>query len=123
MKYSVNREERYTIFELHEENLNSLVAPTLKSEFTIFKNEGVKNFILNLKDVRYIDSSGLSSILTGKRLWQDTGGSFVMCNVQHSNVRKLIEISRLDSVLVILPTLEESIEYVFMSDIEQELNG
>ena len=46
MKYSVNREERYTIFELHEENLNSLIAPTLKSEFTIFKTEGVKNFIL-----------------------------------------------------------------------------
>ena len=123
MKYSVNREERYTIFELHEENLNSLIAPTLKSEFTIFKTEGVKNFILNLKDVQYIDSSGLSAILTAKRLWQDSGGTFVMCNVQHSNVRKLVEISRLDTVLVILPTLEESIEYVFMSDIQQELNG
>ncbi len=123
MKYSVNREERYTIFELHEENLNSLIAPTLKSEFTIFKTEGVKNFILNLKDVQYIDSSGLSAILTAKRLWQDSGGTFVMCNVQHSNVRKLVEISRLDTVLVILPTLEESIEYVFMSDIQHELNG
>ena len=123
MKYSVNREERYTVFELHEKNLNSLVAPTLKTEFTIFKNEGVKNFILNLKDVLYIDSSGLSSILTGKRLFQDTGGTFIMCNVQLSNVQKLIQISRLDAVLVILPTLEESIEYVFMSDIEHELNG
>jgi hypothetical protein len=36
-------------------------------------------------------------------------------------VKKLIEISRIDSVLTIIPTLEESIEYVFMEEMEREL--
>ena len=45
MKYSLNKEEKYTVFVLDEENLNSVLAPALKSEFIFCRNEGVKNLI------------------------------------------------------------------------------
>ena len=41
MKYSIDKKDKYAIFELQEENLNSLLAPKLKSELVIFANEGV----------------------------------------------------------------------------------
>ena len=122
MKYSVDKEEKYTIFSLHEDNLNSLIAPSLKAEFTIFKNEGIPNLIFNMQDVRYVDSSGLSAILTGERLWK-TDGSFIVTCIDHSNVKKLLEISKLIDVLTIIPTVQESIEYVFMEEVERELNS
>ncbi len=122
MKYQIDKQDRYAIFSLEEANLNSMIAPDLKSEFVFLKNEGVRNLILDLKDVQYIDSSGLSSILTGNRLWSDDG-SFVMTNINSDGVRKLIEISKLDTILTIIPTLDESIEYVFMKDIERDLNA
>ncbi|MBK7812464.1 MAG: STAS domain-containing protein [Saprospiraceae bacterium] len=122
MKYQIDKQDRYAIFSLEEANLNSMIAPDLKSEFVFLKNEGVRNLILDLKDVQYIDSSGLSSILTGNRLWSDDG-SFVMTNINSDGVRKLIEISKLDTILTIIPTLDESIEYVFMEDIERDLNA
>jgi len=46
-------------------------------------------------DVDYVDSSGLSSILTANRIWKDYG-SFVMTNVKSDSIHKLIEISKLD---------------------------
>ncbi|MBK8517563.1 MAG: STAS domain-containing protein [Saprospiraceae bacterium] len=122
MKFTLDKTERYTIFKLHEENLNSVLAPDLKSEFVFFSNEGIRNLILDLSDVKYVDSSGLSAILTANRLWKDHG-CFVLTGAQHPAVKKLIEISRLESILTIIPTSEEAIDYVFMEDIEKELTA
>ncbi len=121
MKYQVDKQDRYVVFTLEEANLNSVIAPLLKSEFVFLRNEGVRNLIFDLKEVDYIDSSGLSSILTANRLWKDHG-CFVLTNMNSDGVKKLIEISKLDTILTIIPTLDESIEYVFMEDIERDLN-
>ncbi|MDQ3141657.1 MAG: STAS domain-containing protein [Bacteroidota bacterium] len=120
MKYSIDKQDRYSVFSLEEANLNSVIAPQLKSEFIFLRSEGVRNLIFDLSHVDYIDSSGLSSILTANRIWKDYG-SFVMTNVQSANVNKLIEISKLDGILIIIPTLEESVEYVHMEDLERDL--
>ena len=121
MKYSIDKKDKYAVFQLGEENLNSLIAPKLKSEMVIFANEGVKNMVFDLSQVQYVDSSGLSAILTANRLWKPRG-SFVLTGIEHPSVKKLIEISRLDSVLTIIPTVEESVEFIFMEELERELN-
>jgi len=121
MKYQVDKQDRYAIFSLEEKNLNSLIAPQLKSEFVFLRNEGVRNLIFDMGDVDYVDSSGLSSILTANRIWKDYG-SFVMTNIKSDSIHKLIEISKLDGILTIIPTVEESVEYVFMEDLERDLS-
>ena len=121
MKYTVDQHENYSVFILEEENLNSVLAPDLKSKLVVLSNEGVKNLIFNLAHVKYVDSSGLSAILTANRLWKRLG-SFVLTGIDHPSVQKLIQISRLNTVLTIVPTLEESIEYVMMEVLERELN-
>lgn len=123
MKYSVDKKDRYCIFSLQEENLNSVLAPDLKSEFILQSNEGVPNMILDLSNVKFIDSSGLSSILTANRLWKSSGGSFVMTGVTQPAVKKLIEISRLETVLNIVPTVEESVDFVMMEELQRELQN
>lgn len=122
MKYSIEKDESYSILSLQEENLNSVVAPNLKSELVILSNEGVPNLILDLTNVRYVDSSGLSAILTANRLWKSIG-TFVLTGINHDNVRKLIEISRLDSVLTILPTVQESRDLVMLEELERSLKA
>ncbi len=121
MKYEIDKQDRYAIFSLEEPNLNSIIAPQLKSEFVFLRNEGVKNLIFNLEGVQYIDSSGLSSVLTANRLWKNYG-SFVLTNINSDSIKKLIEISKLDTILTIIPSLQESIDYVFMEDMERELD-
>ncbi len=120
MKYSVDKQERYTIFGLEEDNLNSVIAPVLKSEFVLMHNEGIPNMILDLTNVKYVDSSGLSSILTANRLWKENG-SFILTGIHHPSVKRLIEISRLDSILTIIPSIDESVDYILMEELEREL--
>ena len=73
MKFSIDKQEKYSLLKLEEETLNTMIAPQLKSEFVILRNEGVYNLILDLSEVQFADSSGLSSILTANRLWGDAG--------------------------------------------------
>jgi len=113
MKYTIDKQENFTVFEVGEDNLNSLIAPSLKSEFVILKNEGVKNLILSLAPVKYVDSSGLSAILTANRLWS-TSGIFVLTGIAHPSVKKLIDISRLATVVNVLPTVPQSKEFIDM---------
>jgi len=111
MKYSLEKKDQYAVFDLQEENLNSLIAPKLKSEFIFLRNEGVPNLILDLSDVKYVDSSGLSAILTANRLWQNDG-LFLIAGINHASVRKIIEISRLDTILSIEKEIADAVNKI-----------
>lgn len=122
MKFSLDKKDKYSVFKLQEENLNSLIAPNLKSEFIFLRNEGVKNLIFDLSETKYVDSSGLSSILTANRLWKGYG-SFLITGIEHPSIKKLIEISRLESILTIIPTISEAVDYVFMEELQREITS
>src|SRR5690554_3408896 len=122
MKYTIEKTDKYLLFQLHEDKLNSIVAPDLKTELVKFNAEGVKNIILDLKDVKYIDSSGLSSILVGNRLCENEAGMLVLTGVSE-HAMKLIKISHLDNILHLMPTTEESIDAIFMNELEQNLRS
>jgi anti-anti-sigma factor len=121
MEYKIKTEERYTVFSLQEENFNSLIAPDVKSELVLLADKDAKNLIMDLSEVQYVDSSGLSAILTADRLWKKIG-SFVLAGAEQPAVKKLMEISRLDTILTMVPTVSEAVDYIFMEDIERELN-
>ncbi|MEZ4773181.1 MAG: STAS domain-containing protein [Bacteroidia bacterium] len=121
MRLEKSVEDKYTIIKLLDEKLDSRISPELKGEFINLNAQGSKNIILNLGDVKYVDSSGLSAILTANRLCGTSGGLLVICHI-NSHVEKLIKISHLESVLNILPTQDEAIQEVFMAEVENEIS-
>ena len=123
MKYTIDRKEKYSTMKLEEANLNSTVAPDVKSTFIMLNSQGVRNLIFDMSDVDYMDSSGLSTLLTGNRIFSNTPGSFVVTNIKSDNVKKLFEISRLNAVLNIIPTAEESVDFIFMEELERDLRS
>lgn len=120
MKYTVDKQDKYSLVKLNEDKLDTTIAPVLKSEFITMHAEGVKNIILDLSDVNYTDSSGLSALLVGNRTFRQEGGSFVIANPS-DHAMKLIKISQLDGVLTILPSVDEAVDAVFMNEIENDL--
>lgn len=109
MKYRLDKQENYAILTLDEENLNSGIAPQFKSDLIILSNEGIPSLLLDLSNVKYVDSSGLSAILTGHRLWKYPGAFIVVGELQPM-VKKLIEISRLDAIFRLSPSIEAAVE-------------
>lgn len=122
MKYSIDKNEQYSILKLHEEKLDSPLSPSLKSEFVTLNAEGIKNIIIDMAEVKYVDSSGLSALLVGNRIYNEDGGIFIL-SALNDHVMKLIKISQLNNVLNLLPTVEEAIDAVFLKEIEGDLEG
>ena len=122
MKYTVDKQEKYNLLKLEEEKLDTSIAPVLKSDFITLHAEGVKNLILDLSKVKYIDSSGLSALLVGNRIFHEDGGMFILSSIT-DHVMKLIKISQLDNVLNLFNTTEESIDAVLMNEIENDLTS
>jgi len=122
MKYTLEKTEQYTLIQLHTEKIDAIKTPQLKTELTTLNAEGVKSFILDFTEVKYVDSSGLSAILLANRICEGSGGILVVYGLQ-DGVKKLITISQLDKVLNIFPTKEEAIDAVFLHTIEVDLKG
>jgi anti-sigma B factor antagonist len=120
MKFTVDKHEKYILLKLNESKLNSLITPQLKSELILINTEGQRNIIFDMAQVKFADSSGLSSLLVGHRLCKNAGGTFILSGLNVA-VSRLISISQLDSVLSIVPTPEEGIDLIFMEEIEKEL--
>ncbi|MEX0882768.1 MAG: STAS domain-containing protein [Cyclobacteriaceae bacterium] len=117
MKYTVDKKEQYVIFTILEEKLDSSRSPELKSELLTVHAEGYQNLILDLGQVKYVDSSGLSALLVGHRAFNEEGGIFILSDLQE-HVLKLVKISMLDKVFKVVENNEAAAEAIFIHEID-----
>jgi anti-sigma B factor antagonist len=68
-----------------------------------------RHVVVNLGQVNFIDSSGLTSLVAGMRDADKVSGSFRICNV-HPEARLVFEVTMMDSVFEIFSTQEDALE-------------
>ena len=122
MNFTIDKQDKYTAIKIHVEKLDTTIAPALKSELVMLNAHGTKNIIVDLSETRYCDSSGLSAILVANRLCKNVSGTFVLTGLQEA-VKKLVSISQLDTILNITPTFNEAVDYLFMEEVEKDLES
>ncbi|MDH6060275.1 STAS domain-containing protein [Chrysosporum bergii ANA360D] len=70
-----------------------------------------KHLVVNLAQVSFIDSSGLTSLVAGMRDADAAQGSFRICNLQ-PEAKLVFEVTMMDTVFEIFETEEEALEGV-----------
>jgi anti-anti-sigma factor len=120
--FNTEKKDNYSLILCAVEKLDSTVSPDLKAEIVFLNGRGEKNMVIDLTGVKYIDSSGLSSILVANRLCKGTGGVLVITGISDS-VMKLITISQLDTVINIIQNPKEIEDFIIMESIENDLLG
>lgn len=100
MKFNVTTNGTSTTLKLHERKLDSSIAPELKGEFLLICKPKVDMLIVDLADVEFCDSSGLSALLIADRKMKEHGGKVRLVHV-HKKVLSLLKISMLDRVFEI----------------------
>lgn len=70
-----------------------------------------RHVVVNLGEVNFIDSSGLTSLVAGMRDAEKVKGSFRICNV-HPEAKLVFEVTMMDSVFEIFDTEDEALEGV-----------
>ena len=107
-QYKQIEEGNINIFHLYGELIDKEQPKPMMEEVvkTIF--DGKNKILLNLKDLRYINSSGLNVLINILTKARKSGGDVAICYVNEKN-KELLIITKLDSIFNVCNTIEEAI--------------
>ena len=88
-----------------EGDLDVLTAPQLRDRLLAITDRGREQIVVDLRSTEFVDSSGLSALVTGLKRARAGGGDLVLV-CPPGNIRRLIEIAALDRVLVLHDDLD-----------------
>lgn len=108
MNITTEKQAGLTLLRFQEERLDAHNSTELK-EYLLhqLENDG-KNLIVDLSEVRFIDSSGLGALLSGYKNANLRQGKLVLAGLQ-PRVQSMFELTRLHRVFRIYPSLQDAL--------------
>ncbi|MDD2541692.1 MAG: STAS domain-containing protein [Desulfuromonadaceae bacterium] len=109
MDIKTEHTEGITVLFIREDRLDANNSEELKTELHRLFDTGTKDLILDLKEVLFIDSSGLGVLVSGYKNASTVHGSLKLSNLQ-SQVRSMFELTRLHRVFDIFTTVDDALQ-------------
>ena len=82
-------------------------SPDVRQALLDLAEKGATGVIVDLKDVDFMDSSGLSALVTGMKALQKKNGAIRICNT-NAQIQTALRLTMLDRILPIYPSVEEA---------------
>jgi len=108
LEVSVRSKGDITIVEIVGE-VDLYSSPQLRSDLLNLTKSGNEKILLDLSRVRYMDSSGVATLVEALQQAGKYGGKLKLANLRDA-VKDVFELSRLDKVFDIYSTLEAAEE-------------
>jgi len=97
------------VLYIKEERLDAHNSADLKALLLETFQKGQKNILIDLKEVRFIDSSGLGALVSGFKNAISNQGGLKLSSLQ-TQVKSMFELTRLHRVFEIFPSSVEALE-------------
>ncbi len=100
MLIAVRASDGFTIFDITGD-IDLAHSPQMrKALLGEIKEKKIPKVFLNMKNVRYIDSSGIASLVEGLKASRDVGTRLILFSLNNS-VREVMQLSRLQKIFEI----------------------
>ena len=109
MQMKIEENGAVRLIYLKEERLDAHNSDELKAQLNRLFDSGMKDLLIDLKEVRFIDSSGLGVLVSGFKNASARQGSLKLSGLQ-SQVKSMFELTRLHRVFDIFQTVDEALE-------------
>lgn len=97
------------VIQINEERLDAHNSGELKTEIQNLFEQGNINLLIDMKTVRFIDSSGLGALVSGFKNATTNHGTLKLSSLQ-PQVKSMFELTRLHRVFEIFPTATDALE-------------
>lgn len=108
MNISTEQKAEKTLLRMQDERLDAHNSSELKTYLQRLLENGAHTLILDLSNVRFIDSSGLGALLSGYKNASLRRAGFLLAGLQ-PRVHSMFELTRLERVFDIYPTIEDAL--------------
>jgi anti-sigma B factor antagonist len=109
MLTNVAENDAIVLIEVKEERLDAHNSSELKSQMLNLFEEGKKDMVVDLGEVRFVDSSGLGALVSGFKNASARNGNLKLCNLQ-PQVQSMFELTRLHRVFEIFSDQAKAFE-------------
>ena len=109
MNLTTEEKNGVVIIAIKEERLDAHNSGDLKTEIKRFFDEGKCNILVDLYDVRFIDSSGLGALVSGFKNAISNQGHLKLSSLQ-PQVKSMFELTRLHRVFEIFASAAAALE-------------
>jgi anti-sigma B factor antagonist len=109
MNLKIEKKNEIIIIYVKEERLDAHNSGDLKVEMQRLFEEGNKNILVDLHDVRFIDSSGLGALVSGFKNAISHHGNLKLSTLQ-AQVKSMFELTRLHRVFEIYSSTTEALD-------------
>ena len=110
--YSTDKQQDYTVFYLNGDLIDKNQGKEMLVGIEAFIAAGEKKIILNLKDLNYINSSGLNVLIHVLTKTRKANGDTAICCV-NKKITELLVITKLDSIFNVCDDEVEAQEVLF----------
>lgn len=108
MQISARRLDKTTVFDISGD-IDLATSPELRKPLLRELRElRTPRVVLNLKAVRYIDSSGVASLVEGLKASRDVGSRFILFGL-NTTVREVLQLSKLVRIFEICENEEQAV--------------
>jgi len=83
-------------------------ANVLKDTFKGIIGGTITRVVVDMEGVSFVDSAGLSALITGLKLIRDIGGRLTICSLQ-PQAKAVFELTKLDQIVGMYPTRQSAI--------------
>ena len=83
-------------------------SPSLRTSISQVQRNKPKRLIFDLREVPYMDSSGVATLVEAMQVARRYQGALVLCGL-HERVRSIFEIARLDMVFKIVDSVDDAL--------------
>lgn len=108
MILKVEEKGEVVLIQVKEERLDAHNSGELKNQMLNLFEEGKNHIVIDLQDVRFVDSSGLGALVSGFKNASARNGNLKLCGLQ-PQVKSMFELTRLHRVFEIFPGTEEAL--------------
>ena len=107
-QYKTETQGTTRIFNLYGELIDREQPKLMVEDVVETLEKGTINILLNLKELKYINSSGLNVLINILTKARKAGGDVAICFVNDKN-KELLHITKLDTVFNVCNTVEEAV--------------
>ncbi|PRY84013.1 STAS domain-containing protein [Mongoliibacter ruber] len=107
LTYQLQKEEIAYFLHIQGDLIGDEVGPKLVEMVSDAVNDGVKTFVVDLSEVRYISSSGIGLLITMLTKMRNVDGEVYLTSPSE-HVKKLLIITKLNNIFTVFDSVEEA---------------
>ncbi|MBS4053140.1 MAG: STAS domain-containing protein [Methylomonas sp.] len=106
MNFNLEKIKTFSVLTIQDERIDAHNSTELKEYLLDMIEGGESHIVVQLKHVRFIDSSGLGALLFGHKHMAAKSGQFALAHIQ-PQVLSMFELTRLTRVFEIYADIDE----------------